>query len=369
MVEIMWVASTLFMVLAYIGSPDRSTIGLLIPLLSISTTHYILGRSLPKNLYWVSAACMCALTASLGLEMWQEPTGSRTESILTSLVFAFFVAVCAIAFRPTRLVRSPSDSEPIGPVAFDEELTVRVHRHFCLLHLGLTIVGIAILTVAVSSIIQSENQTEDLELNGHSYVGTVQSVHRQTRIVVGFTDYSADDVGHTRVEEITLDKDTEEYQVGQEVEVLVDRTDPTVSTIRGESNESYLFGLLASFGLVFGVLAALTGLLGMRRARRQRRLFESEPWREVRFEHVARRSGRHHRNLLKIIDGTDEHVVRMAATNGLVVASGHLTSGGACELVGDCDRHGVIRLPHHPRIFHISAPRTQSVRNRWLSDF
>lgn len=141
------------------------------------------------------------------------------------------------------------------------------------------IVGGAITVIALGSLVVVDQVYSDKQAAFHRYPGTIESVQGSddSDSNSGTAAVRFDDEGQSRQARIHIDS-TSDWKTNESVHVLVDPSDASFVTLRGENYRPDWFGWLALATCAFAMLP-LFGLRRFRGARRKLVALAATPWR------------------------------------------------------------------------------------------
>lgn len=231
----------------------------------------------------------------------------------------------------------------------------------------LILIGGAVLLIAfLVAVVRVERAAAELERTGYRVPGEVVDVDPGMR-TPGSIDvsYAYRDVRRTVV--IHLDSESPDYEVGDAVEVLIDRDDLDHVSVSGETNQSPWTVWPMIGALIGGLVAAIAGGRSLGRVVRQRRLLAAEPWWRTPARYCAVPRGRgavrgvvliEHEGLRRIFTVPDVTPSRLRRAA--------LRDRHDIELVGDVGGWIVLRSPGNPVVLSASRPARKGSRRRWL---
>ena len=168
----------------------------------------------------------------------------------------------------------------MAPTAYDDPATrERIARTRGLSVMGIVVGVVCVLTAVIGG----------LSLDRH-YLSQQSTLDRYPGVVLGTTDTDDEDDSGTAYVRYGFDGaatasihvgDVDDWPVDAHVTVLVEPTDPTFVTLPGENYLPGWVGPLAIFLGMAGVGLAITGSVGLVRARRQRERTKRSPWRSL----------------------------------------------------------------------------------------
>lgn len=224
--------------------------------------------------------------------------------------------------------------------------------------------GLALLVGFVVAASWVAGAAEELEETGARVPGTVverRGSGEDGSIVVEFSWEE-----ELRTEVVQLDAESPRYQRHQPVTVLVDRDNPGRVSVLGEWNQSELTVLPMVLALVGGVGMLITGVWGLVRARRQRRLLERTGWRRVACCYAEINSGRSVRALV-VLDEADgsKPVLTLASVGRWRLGKSGFRQATAVDVAGSSNDYVVLRAPDEGPLMTARPPATRRAEKRW----
>lgn len=229
------------------------------------------------------------------------------------------------------------------------------------------VAGMALFVAAVVIASRSQDRSEQLEQTGDRTVGVVVDVHRGNRLSEGSIDVRFEAHGAVHVKQINLNSDSPLYAIGDEVEVIYDPTNLSNIRTTEEENDSGWSVFAFVIGFVGGLLAMPVGWTIGRRARRWKRMFEQQPWRQVHSKYKQIPAGRSIQPLLQLREGAKTVVggVTSSVRWRLRALQGHTE----LWMVGDLDGPAIVAPSQDGPLFEFRRSRRRRKQRKWEAAF
>lgn len=230
--------------------------------------------------------------------------------------------------------------------------------------IGLIVLGGALLWAFGSMAVDVETGASDLQRTGRRVPGTVAAVDPGLR-TPGSIQVRYSDGGAELVMSVTLDSDSRDYDTGDRVMVIIDRDDPTRTTIVGETNQSPASVLVMIAFLIGGFVLLCFGAPSIVMGIDRRRVLRSGPWRREPIRYAEIPAGRSVRSIVLLVDARGDHVLQVSSANIWRLRRSGLRDRSTAEVVGDPGRRVVLRTGPGGALLRADRPWSARAATRW----
>ena len=235
------------------------------------------------------------------------------------------------------------------------------------------IAGLGMFFGAVTAILVTTESATDLQHDGVHIAGRITAVDH---VFFDSVTVSYEYHGEHRQAKIQTDSASPDYEVGQPVTVIIDRSDAHRVTLRGEDNQPVWQVLLIICGLIVGPFVIVGGVLLLARSMHHRRILKRNPLEHAHVESRAwqARAGRRARWIAIALTPdrattTEANLLLLGGTTARTTRRSGIESATEVDFAGRPDRYVVVWIPHPAKLITLRRPFTakgrQDLRDRF----